>query len=191
MYPKVFSFWQLSAALALSCVGCLNAQGNELKGQAVSEAERHSEQVPDVKPALIIGEDIPVDVGDMGYKMLQSDPTNAAYFTSAVPPGDLPVSAEAALQQANRTTLSELTQPPIKITVDFAYYTNGLQRRHEQPVWRVIYWGALTQPNPPPGSDGQYHPIELSGSREAVTYVLIDPFKAGGDFIESGSGGRT
>lgn len=32
---------------------------------------------------------------------------------------------------------------------------------------------------------------KLSGSREAVTYVLIDPFKQGGDFITMGSVGKT
>ena len=143
----------------------------------------------EIHSVLTTGNDVPVDIGDTAYRALQG--YENASFTPATPPDNLLVSAEAALQQANRVTLSSLTQPPIKTTVEFLNYSNTLAGSKDQKVWRVVFWGSITQPSPPPRANGEYHLIELSGSREAVTYVLIDPFKQGGGFITMGSAGHT
>lgn len=142
----------------------------------------------EIHSVLTTGNDIPVDIGDMAYSALQGDEHTS--FTPVSPPDNLLVSAEAALQQANRVPLSSLTQPPVKTTVEFLNYSNTLAGIKNQKVWRVVFWGSITQPSPPPNASG-YHPIKLSGSRKAVTYVLIDPFKQGGDFITMGSVGKT
>ena len=143
----------------------------------------------EIHSVLTTGNDIPVNIRDMAYSALQGD--EGTSFTPATPPDNLLVTAETALQQANRVTLSSLTQPPIKTTVEFLNYSSTLAGIKDQKVWRVVFWGSITQPSPPPDVNGKYHPIGLSGSREAVTYVLIDPFKKGGDFITMGSAGKT
>ena len=179
----------------VSSLSSIKPLGRAVKEDKVSEnllkeiSDDRAEPVEkEIHSVLTTGNDIPVDIGDMAYGALQGD--EGTSFTPATPPDDLLVSAEAALQQANRVTLSSLTQPPIKTTVEFLNYSNTLAGIKDQKVWRVVFWGSITQPSPPPDTTG-YHPFKLSGSREAVTYVLIDPFKQGGDFITMVSAGHT
>lgn len=113
-------------------------------------------------------------------------------FTAATPSPDLLVSAGKALELANRTTLSNLTQPPIKTTVEFVTYTDPARQIENKNVWKVTYWGApLVVAGPPPTTDGSRLQVAQPSSRRAITYVLLDPMNPNpkDDFISRVSAG--
>jgi hypothetical protein len=148
-----------------------------------------------LQPRLTVGskEDIPIS---SSAQYVLNGSASGIKFSPAVPPKEVPVSAEVALALADKLTLSSLTQPPLRVTVDYLTYDKPTEKVKGKPVWRVIYWGSpmyLGAP-PPVFKDGKVIPpdpknLKQPTSRKAVTYVLIDPFNPQNDFIEQGSAG--
>jgi hypothetical protein len=148
-----------------------------------------------LQPRLTMGSKEDIPIGSSAQYILNGS-ASGIKFSPAVPPQALPVSAEAALALADKLTLSNLTQPPLKVTVDYLIYDKPTEKVKGKPVWRVIYWGSPMHLGAPPPvfKDGKIvrpDPKDLKQptSRKAVTYVLIDPFNPQNDFIEQGSAG--
>lgn len=133
--------------------------------------------IPNIQPVLTTGNNIPVSISDAANRWLEGD-TEGAQFTPADVPDDIPISAERAMQISGINTLSRLTQPPVKTTVEFLTYTNPLENVQGKTVWRVIYWGSPVHIDPPPtlGSNGKtvYIAPQPSTNRHAITIVLVD-----------------
>ncbi|QSJ17834.1 hypothetical protein JYQ62_02900 [Nostoc sp. UHCC 0702] len=151
-------------------------------GSSNSRAQTKS-TLDEIKPVLTVGLDQPVDISPNAEKILQG---YGVQFKPVVPSLNLPVSAEKALEMANKTTLANLTQPPIKTTVEYLSYTDKNLDLVDKNVWRVVYWGSpLLMTGPPANPDGSTPEVKQPSSKKAITYVLIDPFdiEAKKDFI--------
>ena len=148
--------------------------------------------VGDIKPGFTVGQDIPVDISASAQEVLQGVP---GQFKPAIPQPDLPVSAQKALELANKAILPALTRPPIKTTVEFVLYTDSPRKIIDKPVWKVVYWGSPLMMTGPQlhvnGSTDSTHRVEQPSSKRAITYVLIDPTdpEAKNDFVATGSAG--
>ncbi len=133
--------------------------------------------IPNIQPVLTTGNNIPVAISEGANRVLEGK-AEGAQFTLADVPDDIPISAERAIQVADINTLSRLTQPPIKTTVELLAYTNPLENVQNRTVWRVIYWGSPVQVDLPPtvDSDGKavYIAPQPSTNRHAITIVLVD-----------------
>ncbi|MEH2378072.1 MAG: hypothetical protein V7K27_04070 [Nostoc sp.] len=162
--------------------------------QTTTKIAENKVTIDEIKPVLTVGLDQPVDISPNAQKSLQG---YGGEFKSAVPLPNIAVSAQKALELANKVTLSSLTQPPIKTTVEYLSYTDKGRDFVNKNVWRVVYWGSpLMMTGPPPvvnadGSISQVPKVKLPSSKKAITYVLIDPNDPDGknDFISTVSAG--
>lgn len=161
------------------------------RAQTSSKIAQTSFTIDKIKPVLTVGQDQPIDISPNAQEILQG---LGVEFKSAVPTPDLTVSAQKALELANKTTLPALTQPPIKTTVEFLSYTDKDLGLVNKNIWRVVYWGSplmITGPRPPANPDGSIPQVKQPSSLKAITYVLIDPNdpNAKNDFITRVSAG--
>ncbi|MEH1911796.1 hypothetical protein [Nostoc sp.] len=164
------------------------------RAQTITKIAQNKAAIDEIKPVLTVGLDQPVDISPNAQKILQG---YGGEFQSAVPLPDITVSAEKALELANKVMLSSLTQPPIKTTVEYLSYTDKGRGLVNENVWRVVYWGSpLMMTGPPPvvnadGSISQVAKVKEPSSKKAITYVLIDSNDPDGknDFISTVSAG--
>lgn len=161
------------------------------RAQTITKIAQNKVTIDKIKPVLTVGLDQPVDISANAQKILQG---YGGEFKSAVPLPDLTVSAQKALEIANKITLSNLTQPPIKTTVEYLSYTDKNRGFINKNVWRVVYWGSplmMTVPRPPANADGSIPKVQQPSSKKAITYVLIDANDPDGknDFITRVSAG--
>ncbi|PHM06718.1 hypothetical protein [Nostoc sp. 'Peltigera malacea cyanobiont' DB3992] len=145
------------------------------RAQTIIKIAQNKATIDEIKPVLTVGLDQPVDISPNAQKILQG---YEGEFKSAVPLPDITVSAQKALELANKITLSSLTQPPIQTTVEYLSYTDKGRGLVNKNVWRVVYWGSpimMTAPRSPANADASISKVEQPSSKKAITYVLIDP----------------
>lgn len=138
------------------------------------------------RPILTVGQDLPVSIDPRVEENLQK---NGIQFLPVTVPVDLPVSANLALELANKIVVPQLVQQPIKTTVEFVAFSQSRQGYQNKNVWKITYWGASRKFHAPPKIDGSNLTIEQPTSRRAVTWILIDPMNASEDFIMIHSAG--
>ncbi|MGB3297199.1 MAG: hypothetical protein WBA76_02940, partial [Phormidesmis sp.] len=141
--PKIGMIWFAAVFLTL-LFGCANEQRGAIAPTTPSTQTQLSKPytiIPNIQPVLTTGSNTPVAISEAANRVLEGEP-EGAQFTNANVPDNLPISAERAVQIADISTLSRLTQPPIKTTAEFLTYTNPLENAQDRTVWRVIYWGS-------------------------------------------------
>lgn len=138
-----------------------------------------SESVADSERILTIAPSVPIEIGgeppfELDSWIEQTLRDDNIQFMSVMPPGDLPVSASAAVGLANKVTASSLTRQPIKITVEYVGYTDPYRGFRDKKVWKVTYWGSPMLLEGPAPAPGERSSMEQPSSQRAITWVLID-----------------
>ena len=146
-----------------------------------------NDTLPTIKPILLVGPDVPVSLDPDIEELARGK----GRFTPATPPPNLTMSAQQALEIANKFTQGRLTRAPIKTTVEFVYHTNPIRNFVNKPIWKVTYWGAPIRLNGPgPRDDGSPSEFKQPTTQRSFTYVLVDPDDPNGDALGSVSSGR-
>lgn len=157
-----------------------------LVGSSSSQGQTSTTEAQ-IKPILTVGSDQTVSIDPRVEQTLQF---NGVQFSPIIPPVGLPISANRALELANNIVLPELTQQPIKTTVEFVSFSSPRHKYQDKIAWKVTYWGASVQLNGPgPGANASPSSITQPTSKQAVTWVLIDPTDIKKDFLLKFSGG--